>query len=430
MDEHNHYNNANNGLKRIAMFSIHSDPLASLGSQESGGQNVYVRHLAEELSKLQWDVDVFTRWDSLHKKQIATVNKRLRVIRLKGGPEKFIPKSELFNVLPDIFSNFLHFINGQNSYSLVHSHYWDGAEVALMAKEKFSLPLIHNFHSLGIIRIETKKKFLKDNSEQDYFSKRLNIENKVIKEASKIILLSESEKSDLLKLYGCPPEKTLVIPGGVDLKDWPLTEKNKARDYQMIKHHEFVILFIGRFEWRKGLGTLISAVNILKGSIPHLKVMIVGGKIFGKNKNKADSKEYNRILGMVKSYKLEAMVNFTGNIENKALSNLYRSADAFVIPSYYEPFGLVALEGMANKVPVIASNVGGLASIIKPNENGLLFEPRNAKDLAGKIMQVYTSKDLSATLADNAYKKVVEHYSWKHIAKRISEEYASLMKNK
>ena len=80
MDEHNHYNNANNGLKRIAMFSIHSDPLASLGSQESGGQNVYVRHLAEELSKLQWDVDVFTRWDSLHKKQIATLLIKIYVI--------------------------------------------------------------------------------------------------------------------------------------------------------------------------------------------------------------------------------------------------------------------------------------------------------------------------------------------------------------
>jgi len=82
----------NNQRKKIAMFSIHSDPLAPLGSQESGGQNIYVRYLAEELEKFGWDVDVFTRWDSKHKKQIAYITKRSRVIRLKGGPIDYVPK--------------------------------------------------------------------------------------------------------------------------------------------------------------------------------------------------------------------------------------------------------------------------------------------------------------------------------------------------
>lgn len=144
--------------KRIAMFSIHSDPLAPLGSQECGGQNIYVKYLAEELGKLGWRVDIFTRWDNPHKKEIAFISKNSRVIRLKGGPTAYVSKQTLFSFFPELFKNFLKFIDFKNCYDLFHGHYWDGGAMALMASQKFKKSLVQNFHSIGIVRMEAKKK--------------------------------------------------------------------------------------------------------------------------------------------------------------------------------------------------------------------------------------------------------------------------------
>ncbi len=410
------------------MFSIHSDPLASLGSQESGGQNIYVRYLAEELEKFGFEIDVFTRWDSPHKKQIANITKHSRVIRLKGGPVRYTPKSELFSLLPEIFNNFLVFIDFKNPYDLFHGHYWDGGWMALEAYKRFKKPFIQNFHSLGIIRMETKKRFQRNGEENGYFAKRVNLENEIVKESSIIICLSETEKQNLNQFYGCPLEKAVVIPGGVNIKNWPLLEKQKSRECIGLKSNEFVLLFVGRLEWRKGVGTLISACRLLRKEIPNLKFLIVGGKIFGKNKNSADFKEYKRLQEKTQEEKVDDITVFAGNIDIRRLPVYYRAADIFIIPSYYEPFGLVALEGMANKVPIIASNVGGLSTTIKNGKNGLLFEPRNPLDLKKKILSLYQSKDLVNNLIENAYKDVKENYSWHQIVQKISEIYNSLIK--
>jgi len=417
-----------NQRKKIAMFSIHSDPLAQLGSQESGGQNIYVRYLAEELEKFGWDVDVFTRWDSRHKKQIAYITKHSRVIRLKGGPVDHIPKTELIELLPEIFNNFLVFTNFENPYELFHGHYWDGGQMAVFAHTKFQKPMVQNFHSLGIIRMETKKRYSRDGDEADYFSKRLNVENEIIKNSSVIISLSESEKQNLNKLYGCPLEKVQVIPGGVSLKKWPLVDKQKAREFLGLKPEEYIISFIGRLEWRKGIGTLISASRLLRTDVSNIKVIIVGGKIFGRDKNNADFKEYKRLQKKAEEEKVNDIVVFLGRIDNARLAFSYRAADVFVIPSYYEPFGLVTLEAMANKTPVVASDIDGLATIIKHGENGLHFEPRNALDLKEKILSLYQSKDLVSKLTENGYKEVKENYSWYKIVSRISDIYNNLIK--
>ena len=409
------------------MFSIHSDPLASLGGQESGGQNVYVRYLAEELEKFGWSVDIFTRWDSGHKQQIAQITKHTRVIRLKGGPVKYTPKNELLSLLPEIFNNFLVFIDFQNPYELFHGHYWDGGWMALEASAKFKKPFVQNFHSLGIVRMETKKRYLKDVNESDYSTKRLTLENKIVKNSSVIICLSETEKENLCRFYGCPAEKIKIIPGGVNLKHWPLLDKPKMRGELGIKPEEFVALFVGRLEWRKGIGTLLSAGKILRPEVPNLKIMIVGGKIFGRNKNNADYREYRRLQKKAEVEKVDDITFFVGNVDHRCLPIYYRAADVFVIPSYYEPFGLVALEGMVSKIPTVASNVGGLSTTIQDKKTGLLFEPRNALDLKEKMLTVYKAKDIANFLAENAYKDIKENYSWRQIVGKISQIYNDLI---
>ncbi len=415
--------------KKVAMFSIHSDPLASLGGQESGGQNIYIRYLVEELEKFGWKTDIFTRWDSPYKKKISHITKNSRVIRLKGGPVKYLPKKELFSIMPDLYNEFLSFDNVKNSYDLFHGHYWDGGWMALKAHKDFNKPLLQNFHSLGAIRQGIKKKYKMNAEEKEYFEKRFELEKDIIENASFVVSLSETEKDDLINMYQCRPEKVIIIPGGVNIRHWKEIPKEKARATSRIDMKDYVILYVGRLEWRKGIGTIISACRELRKEIPNLKLVITGGKIFGRNKNQADFEEYQRLQEKAKTEKVSDIVKFVGNIGHRRLPNYYQSADILVVPSYYEPFGLVALEGMASKVPVVASKVGGLSTIFRDKENGLLFEPRNPVSLKDKILLLYQSQNLSERIKNNAYNEVKEKYSWHKISEKISELYKSLIQN-
>ncbi len=413
--------------KRIAMFSIHSDPLARLGSQQAGGQNLYVRLLTEELTKIGWEVDVFTRLDDQRKKQIVQINKKSRVIRLKGGKIGYISKEELMTVLPEIYNNFLSFINFENSYSLFHGHYWDGGWMALKAHLHFHRPLVTNFHSLGLIKMQTKERYLMDKNNSSYFTERLNIENEIAKNSSVIVSLAKTEREELQQFYGCPEEKCEVVPGGVDLKRWNRVEKSKAREILNLDQKSFILLYVGRLEWRKGIGTLLSAGRLLKNEIPNLKILIVGGKIFGRQRNTDDYKEYNRLLKKAEQEGIEDITKFVGSISNQRLHFFYSASDILVIPSYYEPFGLVALEGMASNVPVIASNVGGLMNIVENAKDGFLFEPRNPLSLKEKVSLIYNSQELRQRLAQNGYEKV-KNYSWNSMVKKIDGIYKDLIR--
>lgn len=412
---------------RIAMFGIHSDPLAPLGSQEAGGQNIYLRSLVRELDKKGWSVDVFTRHDQLRKKTIAFIGKKSRVIRLKGGPIKHIPKTELFEHFPELYQNFLEFINQQNPYSIFHGHHWDGGCLALKAAQQFKKPLVENFHSLGKVRFQTKKQYLVNGNETDFFKKRFALEEEIVKNANIIISLAESEKNDLINSYDALAEKIKVIPGGVDLRHFQPVDRQKARQETNLPPASFVLLFVGRLEWRKGIGTLISAAKLLKNEIKNLRVIIVGGKIYGKQKNLKDFKEYERLLEKAKEEKIENLIHFTGRVDDGRLPFFYSAADLLIIPSYYEPFGLVALEGMACKTPIIASRVGGLATIVQDNLNGLLFQPRNPLDLKEKVLKLFKSKDTIESLRENAYNKIRQNFSWEKISRQIEEIYKSLI---
>jgi len=414
---------------RIAMFGIHSDPLAPLGSQEAGGQNVYIYSLVKELDKKGWNVDVFTRYDQLHKKNVAFIGRKSRVIRLKGGPIKYIPKTELFDHFPELYQNFLKFINYKNPYCIFHGHHWDGGWMALKASEQFKKPFVENFHSLGKIRFQTKKQYLLNGNEAEFFEKRFALEEEIVKKSDIIISLAESEKNDLKNHYQAQEDKIKVVPGGVNLKNFRQIDRVKAREEINFGKDDFILLFVGRLEWRKGIGTLISATNLLRNEIKNLKVIVVGGKIYGKQKNLKDFKEYQRLSGKIKEEKVQDLITFTGRVDNGRLPFFYSAADILVIPSYYEPFGLVALEGMACKVPVVASRVGGLATIIHEGENGFLFEPRNPLDLKEKVLQIFRSKETADRLVENAYNKVKDNFSWKEISSKIEEIYNQLIKN-
>ncbi|MDO8530125.1 MAG: glycosyltransferase [bacterium] len=412
--------------KRIAMF-VHDDPLAPVGSQETGGQAVYVHHLIKELNKKGYFIDIFLRSDSLHKKPISQFGKRSRVIRLKGGPQKYVPRKQLFNFLPEIYKSFLEFIGPESNYDLFHGHYWDGGWLAMMAAAQFKKPFVENFHSLGKVREQTREKYSFTSAVKDIFDRRFSIEKDIIKSASAIISLAESEKEGLKTYYNAEAQKVHVIAGGVDHNIFFPIEKKEARKEINFRDEDVILLFVGRLEWRKGVGTLLYAAELAKKEIPNLKVIIIGGKIHGRQKNIDDFNEYQRLWEIVKEKKLEKNIHFAGSIDHNRLPLFYSAADIFIIPSYYEPFGLVILESMACKTPVIGSRVDGITATIQDNVTGLLFNPRDAKDLSEKILLMQKNGDLRKTMAENAYQKIMANYSWKSITQKIIDEYSKLI---
>lgn len=419
----------NNNEKRIAMFSLHSDPLAAIGSRLAGGQNVYVKSLAQSLDKKGWSIDIFTRLDDLKKKRVSSFGKRSCVIRLSAGKPVYTPKGNLHPYFEEFYQNFLRYINFKNPYQLFHGHHYDGGQIALMAHNQFKKPLIINFHSLGRVRFETQKKYSFDGNDKKIFEERFLMEKEIAEKASVIISLAETEKRDLKLLYGIPLEKIKIIPGGVDVKNFAPIMKEKAREILNLLKEDFILLFVGRMEWRKGVGTLINAIKLLKDKIPNIKALIVGGKIFGLRKNKDDFKEYQRLLELAKSQNIQESIKFVGRVDHGRLPLYYSAGNILVIPSYYEPFGLVALEGMASKIPVIASRKGGLRFTIKDKQNGLLFETRNPLDLSEKIMEIFQSKTLAENLIKNAYEDIVKNYSWADISEKISDIYKKISNN-
>lgn len=416
-----------NEQNRVAMFSIHADPLAAIGSRESGGQNVYIRNLVINLDKRGRKIDVFTRLDDPKKKTVAKIGKNSRVIRLKDGKPTYIPKGQLHPYFPGIYREFLKFIDSKNPYKLFHGHHYDGGLIALMAHRKFHKPLIVNFHSLGRVRFQTQRQYSIDVNERKVLEERFEIEQKIIEEASLIISLADTEKRDLNLLYGANPDKIKVIPGGVDIKEFMPASKNKAREILRLSKEDFILLFVGRLEWRKGIGTLISSVKLLREFIPNIKALIVGGKIFGLRKNKDDWNEYQRLLKKAEEEEVSDNMRFVGRVDQGRLPLFYSAADILVIPSYYEPFGLVALEGMASQIPIIASRKGGLRLTVKDGQTGLLFEPRNPFDLREKVLRIYRSQELTALLIKNAYQDVLENYSWSYVSEKINNIYESFI---
>jgi len=187
------------------------------------------------------------------------------------------------------------------------------------------------------------------------------------------------------------------------------------------------LVYVGRLEWRKGIGTLISAVKLLQAEIPHVKAVIVGGGIRGTKKNEEDMKEYRRLLAKAEAEGVADRIQFVGRVSHSRIHAYYSAGNVHVVPSYYEPFGLVALEGMACQVPVVASRKGGLRMTIEDGTTGLLFEPRDAHDLKEKVLQLHRSPELTATLIKNAFDKVRKEYSWRDIAQKIAAVYETVI---
>lgn len=398
---------------RILLISDHADPLEKPGSKEAGGQNVYVLNLANFLSKKGIKVDVYTRWDQATKNEVVSVLPDFRVIRVKAGPKAYMPRDSFINVVEEFTAN----VNARIAkeglvYDIIHSNYWFSGIIGLKLAKLLNLPQVHVYHSLGQNRFNALKDFRSQQVNYVFYQTRLLWEKQIAKQVDGIITTSPIEQQEICKLFNIPIDKTVSIPIGVDTQVFKPMPKLRARKKLGMRPEGPILLYVGRIEWRKGIGTLISAMTLLDPRWRKSRLYIVGGGRSAAAK-KMDQDECSRLHEMVEELKLDEQVFFLGPKNPGEIAPYYSAADVCVVPSYYEPFGIVPIEAMACGTPVVASRIGGLQYTVVDNLTGKLFKPKDAEDLASNLNEVLT-KGKSFYGAD-ARKNVVERFNWSKV---------------
>jgi glycosyltransferase involved in cell wall biosynthesis len=405
----------------IALISEHGDPAADIGREEAGGQNVYVRKVGEALARLGWQVDMFTRKTRLDDAVIVQHSPHCRTIRLSAGPEHFVPRDELFQYMPEFVESLLKFqAKDGGNYPLVHTNYWMSGWVGLQLKQVSNIQLVHTYHSLGAIKYQTLAR-------PPIAHTRLAAEQQILEQATCVVATSPQEQEHLRSLVS-KGGYVEVIPCGTDVDTFRLLPQSDARSALGFGSDEKVVVYVGRFDPRKGIETLVRAFaelynrteDALKAT---LRLVIVGGCQPGQ----ADADERSRIEALVAELGIADNTTFAGQVGHDRLPLYYTAADVCVIPSHYEPFGLVAIEAMACGTPVIASNVGGLKFTVVPEETGLLVAPQDVQGFAAAMEQVLTQSHWSAQVRTQATTWVQENFSWTGVAAQLSDLYRRLL---
>lgn len=407
----------NTTKKRIALISVHGDPAIEIGKEEAGGQNVYVRHVGEALAQLGWQVDMFTRKASAEQATIVEHSQNCRTIRLTAGPEEFIPRDNIFEYAQAFVDQLVKFQQESGyQYPLFHTNYWISSWVGMELKKIQNSKQVHTYHSLGSIKYKAVTTI------PMIATKRLSVEKAVLETAERIVATSPQEKEHMLQIS--TKGNIDIIPCGTDIHRFGGIEQQAAREQLGIDPQSKVVFYVGRFDERKGIETLVRAVgqSKLRGSV-NLKLIIGGGSRPGQS----DGKERDRIESIVTELGMSEFTVFPGRLGDEILPVYYAAADVCVVPSHYEPFGLVAIEAMASGTPVVASDVGGLQYTVVPEETGLLAPPKDDVAFASAIDRILSDSNFRNKLGLAARKRVESKFSWEGVAQQLSDLYTQII---
>jgi len=406
-------------MLRVAMLSYHTCPLATLGGKDTGGMNVYVRDLTRTLGQMDVHVDVFTRSQDEHVPHVLhDLGYGNRVVHVPSGPEFPIPKDELASHIPQFVDGVLNFAAEKGiRYDLIHSHYWLSGLAAESLSDRWAgTPIVHMFHTLG----EMKNRVARGDEEREG-SYRIEGEKRVMKRADRLIVATEAEKAQLQWLYKADVSKVRVIPPGVDLSHFYPIPREEARAFIGVGARRKMILFVGRIEPLKGVDTLIRAMSCVNLNLDlPVYLAIIGGD---PDVNPAEmTAEMSRLQKLCDELGMGQTVIFMGKRAQDTLPYYYSAADVVVMPSFYESFGMVALEAMACGTPVIASQVGGLAFLVKDNETGFLVPEGDSAALCERLTLLLGNKEMHQAMAACAAEHA-RYYDWQQIAMQVLDVY-------
>ena len=285
----------------------------------------------------------------------------------------------------------------QGKFDVIHAHDWLVANAAKTLKHSFDIPIVATIHATEAGRNsgirEPNQKYINDT------------EWMLTYEANEVIVNSNYMKSEVQRLFGLPFEKINVVPNGVNLNKFTGMDRDYSFRRKYAMDNEKIILFMGRLVYEKGVQNLIAAMPKVLASYHDAKLVIAGkGGMLDELKAQAD------YLG------ISNKVYFAGYMNGKDVERMYKAADISVFPSTYEPFGIVALEGMLAERPIVVSDAGGLGEIVEHRVTGMKSYCGNPNSIADSILELLFNPELCDNIVKNAKIKVKENYNWQKIA--------------
>ncbi|MDB5761277.1 MAG: glycosyltransferase family 1 protein [Herminiimonas sp.] len=409
-------------MRKIALISEHASPLALVGGTDSGGQNVYVAHLAKQLARKGCLVDIFTRRDAEAQQLIVNWLPGIRVINVPAGPARFIAKEMMLPFMEEFGRFVLRFARRQRvRYDIIHANFFMSGMVAQQIKQTMGIPFVMTFHALGRVRRLCQ-------GQADAFPDiRFAIEERLMRDADRIIAECPQDKADMQQLYGADASRIDIVPCGFDPEEfWPVTIG--ARQELGIGEEEFVILQLGRMVPRKGVDNVIHAVAALKKRHRlHARLLIVGGN--ASEPDPCRTPEIGHLMELTKSLGVERNVTFTGQRPRAQLRYYYSAANVFVTTPWYEPFGITPIEAMACGTPVVGTAVGGIKSTVLDGQTGYLVPPKDPEVLAQKLAWLHRHPQMAQRFGWAGMRRAYQSFTWRSVAAQIADVYEAAMQS-
>ncbi len=411
-------------IRHIAMLSTHGyfDPVPQLGQTDTGGQVVYVLELAKALRRRGIKVDIFTRWFDKKRKQIDPVPgfQDLNVIRIPAGPWEFIPKEQIYPVLPELAQNMINFIKDNGlEYDLYHGHYVDAGIVMLDVASHFDKPSFFTAHSLGAWK---KERMADEGSPEELekkynFSLRIKEETRIFNSATAHTVTSDVQLQKLRELYDYHKDNVAVIPPGVDIHRFHPPKPDTPRPKGVPEKYIFCL---SRIDTNKGHKELLLAFDIVRKFDNDVYLVIGGGS---PNPGPREKEVLATIHKIIEEKNLTHRVLMLGYVPDDQLPLLYQHSQFFVLPSKFEPFGMTSQEAMACGKAVVASKFGGVRQVVEDWETGVLIDPSDSEEFARAMVKLLKNPEIREQIGHNARKIIEEHYSWDAMARKHLEFY-------
>ncbi len=409
-------------MRRLAVLSMHTSPLAQPGTGDGGGMNVYVRELTAALARTGVTCDVFTRARSADLPEVVDVEPGLRVHHVPAGPLEPLPKESL----PGLVEKFTAGVLGRMTaapgsgapdggglpYTSLHANYWLSGLSGHVIKHELNLPLVCTFHTLDRVKAES----MPEEVEADMPHRRAEAEASVIDCSDAVLASCTVEADQIESLYGGDPGRIRIVPPGVDHAFFGPGHRPQARRALGLPLDGPLLLFVGRIQPLKCADVAIETLaELLEGGSEPYRLVVVGGP-----SGPYGEKSLQGLHDVADARGVREHVHFIDPQPHELLSSYYRAADVCIVPSRSESFGLVALEAAACGTPVVASAVGGLTTLVDHGHTGFLVDDPDPRNYAAAVRRVF-DEPLAAERFSTASVLRARRYTWRAAATTLVE---------
>nr|WP_246456455.1 D-inositol-3-phosphate glycosyltransferase [Nocardioides mesophilus] len=397
------------------MISLHTSPLDQPGTGDAGGMNVYVVELSKRLAERNLAVEIYTRATSSALPPTVEAFPGVTVHHVHAGPFEGLSKGELPGQMCAFAREVLRAEarHEQGWYDVIHSHYWLSGQVGALARDRWSVPLVHSMHTMAKVKNESLAEG--DTPEPEG---RVIGEEQVVGAADMLIANTDIEAKQLVNLYDADPGRVEVVHPGVDLSVFRPSATARAR--LGLPAEATVLMFAGRIQPLKAPDVLLRAVARLLEQDPALRHRLVVPVVGGPSGSGLEHPE--SLAQLASTLGIDDVVRFVPPVAQSELADWYAAATLVCVPSHNESFGLVAVEAQAAGTPVVAAAVGGLPTVVRDGVSGLLVEGHDPDDYARAIRRIVDQPQLRERMARAALVQA-SGFAWDRTAEATIEVY-------